>query len=220
MRRPSAPWLPLVLAALAASCSEPAAPRVEPPAYDPTQLTGGLLYRWPTGTTIAVFVDPTAGAGVDLMGTASAGMQAWKTALGGNQFSFRTATSPSDADVIVHLSAAPRLVGLAGCATPPDLAGGVTFLCPARDSVLTLPLIAGPGTGRVKIDIAINPAATSATHSLLALVTHELGHAIGIGGHSSDPADVMHAQPSVTTPSQRDIATLRWVVRQPIDLRL
>jgi predicted Zn-dependent protease len=220
MRRPSAPWVPLILA-FAAACSEASAPRVEPPAYDPTQLTGGLLYRWPTGATIAVYVDPTAvPTGVELATATLAGMQAWKAALGGSQFAFRTATSPADADVIVHVSAAPRLVALAGCAPPPDLAGGVTFLCPARDSALTLPLLAGPGAGRVKIDIAINPAATSATHSLLALVTHELGHAIGIGGHSSDPADVMHAQPTVTTPSQRDIATLRWVVRQPADLRL
>ncbi|MBM3908566.1 MAG: hypothetical protein FJ363_10900 [Gemmatimonadetes bacterium] len=220
MRRHSAPWVALAIAALAA-CSEPSAPPVAPPAYDPTQLSGGLLYRWPTGKTIAVYVDPTAvAAGVDLAGATSAGMLAWKAALGGSQFAFRLATSAVDADVIVHVSAAPRLVGLAGCAAPPDLAGGVTFLCPARDSALTLPLLAGPGVGRVKIDIGINPAATSAAHSLLALVTHELGHAIGIGGHSSDPADVMHAQPSVTTPSQRDIATLRWVVRQPVALRL
>ena len=210
----------LALLALAA-CTDAAAPRVDPPAYDPTQLSGGILYRWPTGTTIAVYVDPTGvGGGVDLAGAAASGMVAWKTALGGNQFAFRTAASPGDADVIVHVSTAPRLVWLAGCANPPAIAGGVTFFCPARDSALTLPLVAGPGVGRVKVDVAINPAATNATNTLRALVTHELGHVVGIGGHSTDVLDVMHAQPSVEVPSQRDITTLRWVVRQAVGLRL
>jgi predicted Zn-dependent protease len=166
-------------------------------------------------------VDPTAvGAGVDLAGATIAGTAAWKAALGGSQFAFRTAASAADADVIVHVSAAPRLVGLAGCAEPPSFAGGVTFFCPARDSALTLPLLAGPGTGRVKLDIAINPAATNAVNTLRALVTHELGHAVGIGGHSPDALDVMFAQPSVSVPSSRDVSTLRWLVRQAIELRL
>ncbi|MBA4071416.1 MAG: hypothetical protein C0497_06195 [Gemmatimonas sp.] len=202
-------------------CTEAAGPKLDPPAYDPTQLSGGLIYRWPTGTTIAVYVDPTAvSAGVDLAGTTAAGMAAWKAALGGSQFAFRTAATAADADVIVHVSAAPRLVELAGCAEPPTFAGGVTFFCPARDSALTLPLVGGPGTGRVKVDIAINPDATNATNTLRALVTHELGHAVGIGGHSPNALDVMFAQPSVAVPSSRDISTLRWLVRQAIDLRL
>lgn len=222
MRRHLAPTPALVAALVILSgCTDAAAPRVDPPAYDPTQLSGGVIYRWPTGTTIAVFVDPTAvGAGVDLSGATAAGMVAWKAALGGNQFAFRAAASAADADVIVHVSAAPRLVGLAGCAEPPTFAGGVTFFCPARDSALTLPLEGGPGTGRVKLDIAINPAATNATNTLRALVTHELGHAVGIGGHSPDALDVMFAQPSVSVPSRRDISTLRWLVRQVIGLRL
>ena len=132
------------------SCTDAAAPRIDPPAYDPTQLSGGFVYRWPTGTVISVFVDPTAtGSGMDLAGVVTSGTAAWKAALGGAQFAFRSATAAADADVIVHLSTAPRLVGLAGCAEPQSFAGGVTFFCPARDSALTLPLISGPGTGRV-----------------------------------------------------------------------
>jgi predicted Zn-dependent protease len=206
---------------LAAACTDAAAPRLDPPAYDPTQLSGGAVYRWPTGQSIAVYVDPTAvGASVDLAGAAAAGMSAWKAALGGSQFSFRTAASVADADVIIHVSSAPRLVALAGCSEPPAFAGGVTFFCPARDSALTLPLLGGPASGRVKVDISINPAATNAINTLRALVTHELGHAVGIGGHSTNALDVMFAQPAVTIPSQRDVATLRWVVRQPVGIRL
>ena len=195
------------------------APHVDPPAYDPTALTG-VLYRWPDGKTVAVFTDPTAvPAGISLAVATAGAMTAWKLALGGNQFAFRTAAAATDADVIVHVSSAPRLVGLAGCAEPPTFTGGVTFFCPAADSALTLPLTGG-AKGRVKVDISINPAATSATNPLSALVTHELGHAVGIGGHSPDAGDVMFVAPSVTAPSSRDITTLRWLVRQAIGLRL
>ena len=203
-----------------AACTDAAAPRVDPPAYDPTQLSGGMLYRWPTGKTIAVYIDPTAvTTGVDLSGATATAMTVWKLALGGDEFAFRTATFPADADVVIHVSTAPRLVGLAGCADPPAFTGGVTFFCPASDSALTLPLT-GSQPGHVKIDIAINPAATSASNSLLSVVTHELGHAVGIGGHSTIALDVMFGTPSVTVPSARDISTLRWLVRQPIAIRL
>lgn len=210
---------PAVALLLVVACSEPAAPRVDPPAYDPTQLSG-VLYRWPTGQTIAVYADPTAvPGGTDLGAVTAAAMTAWKQALGGNEFSFRAATSAADADVIVHVSAAPRLVRLAGCAEPPAFASGVTFFCPASDSALTLPLASG-ATGRVKVDISINPDASSTANPLAALVTHELGHAVGIGGHSPAALDVMYLSPAVSAPSARDITTLRWVVRQQVEMRL
>ena len=201
-----------------AACTDATAPLT--PSYDPTQFTNGIIYRWPTGTTIAVYADPTAvPAGVDLATITTTGLAAWKSALGGSEFAFRTVTSPADADVIVHVGKAPRLVGLAGCAEPAPYNGGVTFLCPAADSALTLPL-GGAVVGHVKVDIIVNPDAAGAANPLAAIVTHELGHALGIGGHSTDPHDVMYASPSVAVPSARDIATLRWLVRQPVGLRL
>lgn len=41
------------------------------------------------------------------------------------------------------------------------------------------------------------------------LVLHELGHAIGIWGHSKDPDDIMYTHPIVSRLSQRDINTIR-----------
>jgi tetratricopeptide (TPR) repeat protein len=41
------------------------------------------------------------------------------------------------------------------------------------------------------------------------LVLHELGHAIGIWGHSKDPNDIMYTHPIVSSLSQRDIKTVR-----------
>lgn len=219
MRQPSLVATLVTLVAVAvAACTDVTAPLT--PSYDPTQFTDGVIYRWPTGATIAVFADPTAvPAGVDLATITTTGLAAWKAALGGSELSFRAVTSPADADVIVHVGNAPRLVGLAGCAEPAPYNGGVTFICPATDSALTLPL-SGAVIGHVKVDIIVNPDAASTANPLAALVTHELGHAIGIGGHSTDPHDVMYASPSVAAPSARDAATLRWLVRQPMGLRL
>ena len=41
------------------------------------------------------------------------------------------------------------------------------------------------------------------------LVLHELGHAIGIWGHSKDPNDIMYTHPIVSQLSPRDIHTVR-----------
>jgi predicted Zn-dependent protease len=217
LRQPSTLAALIAVIALVA-CHDTTAPLT--PSYDPTQFTSGVIYRWPTGTTIAVFADPTAvPAGVDLAAITATGVAAWKAALAGNELAFRTVTSATDADVIVHVSKAPRLVGLAGCAEPPSYNAGVTFVCPGVDSAITLPL-SGTAVGHVKVDITINDDAASAANPLAALVAHELGHAIGIGGHSTDPRDVMYGSPSVSVPSARDVATLRWLVRQPMGLRL
>ncbi|WP_303673234.1 tetratricopeptide repeat protein [Vampirovibrio chlorellavorus] len=41
------------------------------------------------------------------------------------------------------------------------------------------------------------------------LVLHELGHAIGIWGHSSDPGDIMYTHPLVSELSSRDVRTIQ-----------
>ena len=53
---------------------------------------------------------------------------------------------------------------------------------------------------------------------LQATALHELGHAFGLWGHSSDPVDVMavhQGQQPVLQLSDRDRQTLRWVRDQP-----
>jgi predicted Zn-dependent protease len=40
-------------------------------------------------------------------------------------------------------------------------------------------------------------------------IIHELGHALGIWGHSPDPNDIMYAHPIVSQLSQRDVNTVR-----------
>ena len=60
-------------------------------------------------------------------------------------------------------------------------------------------------------------------HDVYGTVLHEMGHALGIGGHSPDPGDIMYADASATASSglsERDRATLAELYARPIGTRI
>lgn len=216
--------VPLVLAAALAACDAPTV-TAESPAYDPRLPLGqgmDLIYHWPLGHTIAVYVS-TAGApaGRDLRFAVQRGADAWRRAVRYREFDIAIVTDPAQADVTIHFDT-DSVVSVTSCAPPPTGAGGVTSACP-DPSGLTLqaiPLIGG-GVSRVKFDILIssNPARIPNEGVFNAIVAHELGHVLGIGRHSSDQDDLMFGAPRVDVPSARDAQTLRYVLHQPAQLR-
>ena len=137
-------------------------------------------------------------------------------------------TNVGDADVIVRFRFAPPLVDLRGC-EPPGGGAGRTAFCADSNPAPVLPLLS-TGGGQVKMDVYVDPEGRSAEQLapfgltpqtyFQALVTHELGHVLGIGGHSDDVRDVMNTFPRVTAPSDRDERTVRWVWLQPAGLLL
>jgi len=223
--------LALVLgAALAASvgCDSPTADD-QPPGYDPTVLTGGLFYRWPLGRTVSVFADTTAGpAGSDIRAAVAAGAAAWEGVVYYREFELRLVDDPRAADIIVHHRQAPRLVDVRDC-EPPGIAGGKTVFCADAPVAPVLPLLDG-GDGRVKVDIyvdylstddaALAGAGLTRQEGFASLTAHELGHALGIGAHSTEPADLMAPVPTALGPTTRDAATLRYVLHRRPDIQL
>jgi predicted Zn-dependent protease len=211
----------LVLATLAlVGCGEPTA-NADQPAYSPAYVTDGrtVLYHWRAGRTIAVYAQPTALSGAPQLANAlRTAFAEWHETAEFREFHLTLVDQPEDADVIVRFREDPPLVSFVDCTYPETAASGVTFFCPddALSSVQTLPLTGGGG--HVKIDVAV--ARPDETAHFQSVVTHEIGHVLGIGAHSLEPTDLMYPFPTVLSPSPRDIATLRYVLHQPSALVL
>jgi hypothetical protein len=218
--------LALVLAI--GGCDAPTYPAFEP-AYDPIVLSDSMVYRWRSGRTIMLYADPTSAPdGFDLAAAVRDGAERWNDATRFADYRLAVTTRASDADVIVRFRTAPLLVDLLGC-EPAGGGAGRTAFCTDANPVPVLPFI-GTGGGHVKMDVYVDPVGRTAEQLapfgltpqtyFQGLVTHELGHVLGIGGHSDDAGDVMNGFPRVTSPSDRDVRTVRWVWLQPVDLLL
>lgn len=215
--RRSAPGVLAVAALLALACAEPTAPG-EAPGYDPTVLTAGRIYHWPLGADLAVYVAPDGDDAGTLGAALGRAATAWTATLRYRELRLHTVPSPADADVVLGYAGASFPVALDGCGGI-GIPAAFTLLCPSGDSAATLPLREG-AVGRVKIAIVVDGGVVTSRAQLDAVVTHELGHALGIGGHSDAPDDVMYTDPRVARPSARDAATLRYVLHRPATLRL
>jgi hypothetical protein len=208
------------------SCDMPTL-EIDTPAYDPTTLTGGLLYHWDPGREITIFIDRTAEpAEADLDRAVRAAIAAWTPVGRLGEVRLAVTTDVRNADVIIHHYLAPRLITDVRNVEPEELceplptgAGGYTFLCiDDLDRAVTFGLLDGSG-GRVKMDISINRDAVETEEIFGALVAHEIGHVLGIGAHSSTNTDLMFGSPRRLTPSPADARTLRFVLGQRPDVR-
>ena len=197
-------------------CETPSVDAAAPP-YDPTALTGGIIYHWPLGVSLAIHVLPAQGDD-RLEASVRTGAGQWVEALGYREHSIRVVADPAMADIIVRDARVPSPVDT-GCAGSgwADAAATAVF-CPLGDTARTLELLGGTAPGRTKMLITVD-VVESAT-ALPPIVLHEIGHALGIGGHSSLATDAMFEIPAARSPSRRDALTLRYVLHRRPDLTL
>ena len=226
--------LALVAVAAVVACDAPSYP-AEVLSYDPTLPfdTGRGVARFPSGSTIRLYADPTgAPAGYDLRAALATAIGRWAEVPRYGDFTLEPTTDLRQAQVLVRFRTTASLVDLGNCAfgngtDRTTFCGDTT--ADGRGVAPVLPFADGSAGSRIKLDVYVDPlgvsdvslqqAGQSREEFFVTLLTHELGHVLGIGGHSDEVDDIMNTAPRVRHPSADDEAALRWVWSQPVALR-
>lgn len=125
------------------------------------------------------------------------GLDAWEEASEG-RIVFKEVTSPPEAGIIIELDEGPL--------SHPYLEVGHANYSISQSAL---------SGKKMRVTVTVNTGERTAPISLKdrldqveRLTLHELGHALGIWGHSPDPGDIMYARPIVSGLSERDKRTI------------
>lgn len=202
----------LVLSAAYLSACE--APTVARPvaAYSPTSLTNGQLYRWPNGSTLRVWHIQPADSTRDVFRATQVALAEWNAVPRLREYRLESAPSLERANIVIVDRTTPLpLSPAASC--PFDARGstGYTYFCVSGNRALRLNTTGGGATD-VSVIIRLDVAGMASQAVLESVVLHEMGHALGIGGHSPETADVMFGNPTARFLSGRDVQTLQFLL--------
>jgi hypothetical protein len=136
----------------------------------------------------------------------------WDDALRNETFEATLVDDSSDAHIIVRFrQTAGEFNVLRLQAQARACRGEALIDIPAGNETVLIPIQISVFTGLDREDPDVQRCLDVTT-------THEIGHAIGIFGHSPEPGDVMHDDPTAAVPTHRDVATVRTLYRGPSDL--
>jgi len=160
---------------------------------------------------IQVYVEPSK---PNLSGFAATQAETWRQAIEQAiaawqpYLPFTLVTTPETADIRIWRSAPP-------IQRNPDGSLARIRAAETRYDLYTQTPAAGPAILRHHFDVYLSPHQPAAYTQ--ATARHELGHALGIWGHSPDPGDVLYyAQVRQPPPiSARDLNTLKRIYEQP-----
>jgi predicted Zn-dependent protease len=139
------------------------------------------------------------------------GIEQWEAVFLYGEFSGTVVSDSSAADVIVRVGIAPK-----GGFSITRLASGMAPECQGATDV-ELAVSGNPILRpiRIYVDPRFAPGTAGLDECMALTTTHEIGHALGIFNHSQDPADLMYADPVVSTISGRDRSTAELAYHTP-----
>lgn len=171
------------------------------------------VLRWSTGATVRVYVESAAAAERSRLTSAlDAAMAEWNRHALYGEYRLVRSGSIADADVVLRWLDQGSQLDFSAC--EPAGARAVTTFCltdpdPAAAELQTFPLADGTAT-EVRMVVSVLTSQQTIAGRVESLVTHELGHALGLAQHSDDERDLMgESQLTRTTLSARDIATIQ-----------
>jgi predicted Zn-dependent protease len=204
----------VVLGALVAvgACQTPDAP-VRPTPYDFRLAKSDTVFHWPEAAMpVRFYAEPIGRLPEDV----ADGLRQWQRQFLYGELRTTVVSDSTQADVVVRM-ASPEPPS----APPTD--DPIRLVC---EGLTILPSRVLDGTGQTRFSARIEmflswfPGSdpTEVTNCLTVITAHEIGHALGIFGHSGDPVDLMHSAPSVRLPSSRDQATIQALYHLPTDI--
>ena len=185
------PRVALAIAVLTAGCSD-----IIPPSRTPRYLAdaAGDTFHWPADRIpVRYFVDPR-GALPRLVHN---GLSAWQDQFLYGEYRAVVVADSTAADVIV------RWQDSVPADVPPDTAGALG----ACDGVTTYVLDSTKtmtGPEHVSLRVRLGYALPQIAECFRRVVTHELGHSLGILSHSPATTDLMYGTPAIERPTERD----------------
>jgi predicted Zn-dependent protease len=171
-----------------------------------------LSFHWPESRLpVRVWAENAA----DLPENLPKAVAAWRAAFLYGEFDATVVSDSSRADVLFRAGPPPGPPSLARvrlhATLAPQCAGATDIALSDDHTQLTLPI-------RVYIDPSSTPDDPDLPACLALTTTHELGHALGIFRHSTEPTDLMFSNPTVPGPSERDLETAEHIYHVPANL--
>lgn len=202
----------LLFCLLLCACDAPTVPeRLRQDVYDFRLITPApKVLHWPVGTTVHVFTvtDADAIQAEWLREGVRFGMNAWNTAALYGEVKFVAVSAVADADVVVQYSLSTSPLNTTNCVPGGGLAYTTFCLDSGGEHLAAFPLRDG-GDSRVKFLVTVRSGVATDAEGVRRLVSHELGHTLGLAQHSPLQTDLMYAGVLLRAdPNTRDRATL------------
>jgi predicted Zn-dependent protease len=207
---------------LLAACDSPTVPeRFLRDVYDFRLRTPEpVTFRWELGSTVKFFVvaDNDAARTQYLRDATVHGVEMWNQAALYGEVALAMAESIQEADVVVEYSHVASPVELSDCFPSGGLAVTTFCLTESGTNLKVFPFVSGTGSN-VKFVLTVRVTPQTSETDVRRLVTHEIGHVLGIAQHSPKQTDLMFGGALLRDdPSPADRATLQVLYHTKADI--